>query len=129
MVGKEGMYNYSLNAYFQTLLIAVDMLDDGALYPVQLPIVFFYGLKGTVRDQYMGQNNLRPTQSLINIATIQKRRGWAYGVMPIFYPVNLYHSGTSQIFWLLAVLDFVNRICTPYCAINFSISRDKRWRS
>ena len=61
-----------MNTYFQKFQIAVDMLDDGALYPVQLPLGFFDGLDGTLRDQYLGQNNLRPTQSLTNIAMIQK---------------------------------------------------------
>ena len=73
MTGNDGsIHNYSVNAYFQKFQIAVDMLDDGELYPVQLPIVFFDGLDGTVRDQYLGQNSVRPMKSLTNIAMIKK---------------------------------------------------------
>ena len=73
MVGNDGsIHNYSVNAYFQKFETAVDMVNNGALYPVQLPIVFFDGIGGTVQDQYLGQKNMRHTQSLTNIAMIQK---------------------------------------------------------
>ena len=72
MVGSnKTLHKYSVNVYFQSFQITINMLDKGKFYPVQLHIVLLDGLKETVRYQYLGQNNLRPTKSLTNIAIIQ----------------------------------------------------------